>query len=63
MELSGAGSVGRGNVSLQSAGPGLALLIGSLILIGASLYMPIRYSETLQSPETQLQPDPAPPGV
>lgn len=62
-ELSGDGAVGRGKVSLQSAGPGLALLIGGLILIGASLYKPIRYSETLQSPETQVQPDSAPPGV
>lgn len=62
-EVSGAGSAGQGKVSLQSAGPGLALLVGGLILIGASLYKPIRYSETVQTPETQIQPEQPPPGI
>jgi hypothetical protein len=34
-----------GKVGLQSTGPGIALILGGVVLIGVSLYKPVAYSE------------------
>ena len=56
LRAAGGPSERRSQLLLESAGPGLVLLLGGLILIGVSLYKPIKYSEMDYTPDTQLQP-------
>lgn len=48
------------DISLRSAGPGIILLIGGMLLIGVSLFKPIRYQETIENSNTVIQPGSGP---
>ena len=51
----------KARLTLQSTSPAIALIVGGIILIWASLYKEIQYTETVHEPGISIQPKSPPP--
>jgi hypothetical protein len=50
------GQGGNAQMQLRGTGPGIALIVGGVVLIGASLYKEVHYQETVEPDQNVIRP-------